>query len=147
MPTTTADTAPSTTEAPTTTATPPRTAPPTTLAPEVSASDSGAGATTTTAVVRRTTTTARPTQLAPVVHDASLLACIRSWEQGAGGYATDTGNGFYGAYQFTLSTWRSVGGAGNPADASAAEQDARAWRLYLREGLSPWPTPAVRCAA
>lgn len=77
---------------------------------------------------------------------AALLACIRSYEQGAGGYATDTGNGLYGAYQFDLATWRNVGGAGNPAHASPEEQDARAWALYLARGLTPWPTPARRCS-
>lgn len=75
-----------------------------------------------------------------------LLACIRSYEQGADGYATDTGNGYYGAYQFDYATWQSVGGTGNPAHASPAEQDERAWALYLRRGLAPWPTPARRCA-
>lgn len=80
----------------------------------------------------------------PPARDA-VLACIRSYEQGAAGYATDTGNGFYGAYQFDLTTWRSVGGTGNPAHASPAEQDARAWALYQSRGLAPWPTPARRC--
>lgn len=77
---------------------------------------------------------------------AAVLACIRSYEQGSAGYATDTGNGFYGAYQFDMPTWRSVGGSGNPAHASPAEQDDRAWALYLARGLQPWPTPAKRCA-
>lgn len=45
----------------------------------------------------------------------------------------------YGAYQFALGTWASVGGSGNPADASPAEQDARAQRLYNARGASPWP--------
>jgi hypothetical protein len=54
-------------------------------------------------------------------------------------YTTDTGNGFYGAYQFTLSTWRSVGGSGNPAQAQPGEQDARARALYARSGAGPWP--------
>jgi hypothetical protein len=82
----------------------------------------------------------------------ALLACIRSYEQnddprqGPTGYASDTGNGYYGAYQFTLGTWASVGGTGNPAHASPAEQDARAWALYLSRGLQPWPTPSRRCA-
>lgn len=76
---------------------------------------------------------------------AALLACIRSYEQGADGYATDTGNGYYGAYQFTLATWSAVGGTGNPAHASPAEQDDRAWALYLARGLAPWPTPSRRC--
>ncbi len=75
----------------------------------------------------------------------ALLACIRFFEQGAAGYATDTGNTFYGAYQFTLPTWQSVGGSGNPAEAEPDEQDSRAWRLYLRDGLDPWPTPKVMC--
>lgn len=66
------------------------------------------------------------------------LAAIRSCESG-GNYTTDTGNSFYGAYQFTLSTWASVGGSGNPAAASPAEQDRRAAMLYQREGASPWP--------
>lgn len=74
-----------------------------------------------------------------------ILACIRSYEQGADGYATDTDNGFYGAYQFDWSTWQSVGGSGNPAETSADEQDERAWQLYLRRGLQPWPTPAAMC--
>lgn len=80
----------------------------------------------------------------PPARDA-ILACIRSYEQGAEGYATDTGNGYFGAYQFDLQTWRSVGGSGNPAHASPTEQDARAWALYQSRGLAPWPTPARRC--
>jgi hypothetical protein len=66
------------------------------------------------------------------------LSAIRQCESG-GNYATNTGNGFYGAYQFTQSTWESVGGSGNPAAASQAEQDRRAAMLYAREGASPWP--------
>ncbi|MDX3189787.1 transglycosylase family protein, partial [Streptomyces sp. MN03-5084-2B] len=30
--------------------------------------------------------------------------------ESSGRYATNTGNGYYGAYQFDLPTWRSVGG-------------------------------------
>jgi hypothetical protein len=66
------------------------------------------------------------------------LSSIRACESG-GNYATNTGNGFYGAYQFTMSTWSSVGGSGNPANASPAEQDQRAAMLYARAGASPWP--------
>jgi Transglycosylase-like domain len=66
------------------------------------------------------------------------LSAIRGCESG-GNYSTNTGNGFYGAYQFTQSTWNSVGGSGNPAAASPAEQDKRAAMLYAREGASPWP--------
>jgi hypothetical protein len=71
-----------------------------------------------------------------------VLAAIRACESG-GDYSIDTGNGFYGAYQFTLSTWASVGGSGNPAQASPAEQDYRAALLYQQQGSSPWPVCGV----
>lgn len=74
--------------------------------------------------------------------DHDLLACIRSYE---GDYTTDTGNGYYGAFQFDQDTWESVGGSGNPAEATPEEQDDRAWRLYQERGLQPWPTPAGMC--
>jgi hypothetical protein len=37
--------------------------------------------------------------------------------------------GYYGLFQFDRRTWRSVGGSGNPANASASEQLMRAKRL------------------
>jgi resuscitation-promoting factor RpfB len=46
--------------------------------------------------------------------------------------------GYYGLYQFSLSTWSSVGGSGNPIDASPAEQLMRAKILYARAGASQW---------
>jgi uncharacterized protein YabE (DUF348 family) len=46
--------------------------------------------------------------------------------------------GYYGLYQFSLSTWRSVGGSGNPINASPAEQIARAQTLYARGGAGQW---------
>ena len=66
------------------------------------------------------------------------LAAIAACESG-GVPTTDTGNGFYGKYQFTLSTWAAVGGSGDPAAAPEAEQDMRAAMLYEREGAAPWP--------
>ena len=66
------------------------------------------------------------------------LEAIAACESG-GNPSTNTGNGFYGKYQFTLETWQSVGGTGNPAAASEAEQDRRAARLYAQAGSSPWP--------
>jgi hypothetical protein len=66
------------------------------------------------------------------------LATIRACESG-GKYTTNTGNGFYGAYQFDRGTWRSVGGRGVASDAPPLEQDARAAALLARSGSSPWP--------
>lgn len=53
-------------------------------------------------------------------------------------YTINTGNGYYGAYQFNLGTWRSVGGSGYPNQASVAEQDYRARLLYRSRGWEPW---------
>jgi resuscitation-promoting factor RpfB len=46
--------------------------------------------------------------------------------------------GYYGLYQFSLSTWSSVGGSGNPINASPAEQLYRAKLLYKRGGAGQW---------
>lgn len=66
------------------------------------------------------------------------LAGLRACESG-GDYSTNTGNGFYGAYQFDLQTWASVGGSGLPSSASPAEQDFRAALLWRQRGSAPWP--------
>lgn len=47
--------------------------------------------------------------------------------------------GYYGLYQFSLPTWASVGGSGNPVDASPEEQTMRAQILYERSGAGQWP--------
>jgi hypothetical protein len=67
-----------------------------------------------------------------------VLEAIAACESG-GNPSTDTGNGFYGKYQFTQETWQAVGGTGNPAAASEAEQDRRAAQLYAQAGPSQWP--------
>ena len=53
--------------------------------------------------------------------------------------AIDASGTYRGKYQFDLGTWRSVGGHGDPAAASEAEQDRRAQRLLERSGTAPWP--------
>lgn len=81
---------------------------------------------------RRAAATARDATASPTLE--AIAAC-----ESGGNPATNTGNGFYGKYQFTLQTWASVGGSGNPAQASEAEQNQRAEMLYAREGAAPWP--------
>ncbi len=51
---------------------------------------------------------------------------------------------YYGAYQFDLPTWQSVGGTGLPSDASPAEQDYRALYLYRMRGWQPWECAGLR---
>jgi hypothetical protein len=67
-----------------------------------------------------------------------VLEAIAACESG-GNPSTDTGNGFYGKYQFTQATWQAVGGTGNPAAAPESEQDRRAAQLYAQAGPSQWP--------
>ena len=69
---------------------------------------------------------------------ASSWAALRNCES-SGNYATNTGNGFYGAYQFDLSTWASLGLSGLPSNASPAVQDQAAQTLYAQRGSEPWP--------
>jgi len=74
---------------------------------------------------------------------ASADPSAADWEalrqcESTGRYDINTGNGYYGAYQFDLSTWRSVGGSGRPDQATPAEQDYRALYLYRMRGWQPW---------
>jgi len=68
----------------------------------------------------------------------STLDAIAACESGGDPTAVN-GAGYYGKYQFDMGTWASVGGSGNPAEASEAEQDMRASMLYAQTGSSPWP--------
>lgn len=68
----------------------------------------------------------------------STLGAIAACESGGDPGAVNPA-GYYGKYQFDIATWQSVGGSGNPAQASEAEQDHRAGLLYSRAGSSPWP--------
>lgn len=63
---------------------------------------------------------------------------IAACESG-GNWSINTGNGFYGGLQFTLSSWHGVGGSGKPNQASKSEQIARAELLQARQGWGAWP--------
>ena len=67
------------------------------------------------------------------------LEAIAACESGGDPHAIGGGGAFRGKYQFDRGTWASVGGSGDPAAASEAEQDRRAAILYSRSGASPWP--------
>ncbi len=72
----------------------------------------------------------------------ATLNAIAACESGGSPTAVNPA-GYYGKYQFDMGTWASVGGTGNPAEASEAEQDYRAALLYSKAGSSPWPVCGV----
>jgi len=67
------------------------------------------------------------------------LQAIARCESGGNPSAVGGGGAYRGKYQFSQQTWQSVGGSGDPAAASGAEQDRRAAILYSRGGASSWP--------
>jgi soluble lytic murein transglycosylase-like protein len=69
----------------------------------------------------------------------STLDAIGACESGGDPTAVSADGTYRGKYQFDYGTWESVGGSGDPAAASEAEQDYRAALLYSRSGSSPWP--------
>jgi hypothetical protein len=75
----------------------------------------------------------------PTAEESATLARIRACESG-GNYSIVSASGRYrGAYQFDYSTWAAMGGTGDPAAASPAEQDYRALLLLRQRGTRPWP--------
>ena len=76
---------------------------------------------------------------APSTGDGLNWSALAHCESGGNPRAVNSA-GYYGLYQFALSTWYSVGGQGNPIDATSQEQTYRAQILYQRAGSSPWPT-------
>ena len=67
------------------------------------------------------------------------LASIASCESGGRPDAVSSDGTYRGRYQFSVSTWKSVGGRGDPAKAPGWEQDVRAALLMDARGTSPWP--------
>ncbi len=68
-----------------------------------------------------------------------LAAC-----ESSGNWTSDTGNGYYGGLQFSVESWRAVGGGGLPHQAHPLEQIARADALQRVQGWEAWPTCSVK---
>jgi Transglycosylase-like domain/Putative peptidoglycan binding domain len=68
-----------------------------------------------------------------------ILRLIAECESGGDPTAVSAGGRYRGKYQFSRSTWRNMGGEGDPADAPEWLQDRIALKLYRRAGTSPWP--------
>ncbi len=93
----------------------------------------------------RLTTSASPTQPAPKPPAAPQpSSTATNWDklaqcESSGNWAINTGNGFYGGLQFTLSTWREFGGTGMPHQKSRAEQIRIAEKVLRVQGPGAWP--------
>ena len=70
---------------------------------------------------------------------AAQLEAIAECESGGDPTAVSADGRYRGKYQFSLATWRAMGGTGDPAKAPEAEQDRRAAKLLAKAGTSPWP--------
>jgi hypothetical protein len=82
---------------------------------------------------------APPAATPPATVTTAVLAAIARCESGGDPRAVSGGGRYRGKYQFDRKTWRSVGGRGDPARATEAEQDRRAAALLRARGTAPWP--------
>jgi LysM repeat protein len=111
---------------------------------ESTGQDPEAGTTTTVQHTYQTSTSH-----ASSVQTSGVWGCIASHESG-GNPSTNTGNGYYGMYQDTQSSWVSGGGLAYAprADlASAAAQTAVNQRIQAQQGWGAWPVTSVMCGA
>lgn len=73
---------------------------------------------------------------------AEAFAQLRLCEAG-GAYDRNSGNGYFGAYQFNFGTWQSNAPSAwkntYPHEAPPSVQDQAAMNLYNARGWSPWP--------
>ena len=114
-------------------------------APAVPAAPTGPAAPAVTAVPTQATTTFTYDGNEVFTNDTSfgvnwdgLAMCESTHNPQAINANPSAGLPTYGLFQFDLPTWESVGGSGNPIDATPQEQLMRAKLLYQQRGLEPW---------
>ncbi len=77
-----------------------------------------------------------------------MLKQIAECESGGDITAVSSNGRYFGKYQFSKATWKANGGRGsNPAEATEAEQDRVALKLYKAEGVDPWPSCGKQAGA
>ena len=77
-------------------------------------------------------------EAAPSADDFEALR----WCESGNDYGIDTGNGYYGAYQFSPWTWWGLGYGGYPHEAPPEVQDEAAVLLQFLYGWGQWPACA-----
>jgi hypothetical protein len=102
---------------------------------------------------------ALPASAARSGYTAAWLAEARCVHLKEGPWTANTGNGYFGGFQFSAQTWRRVGGAADgsfahpgdaayPFEATAKEQLRRAWLVWRRDGGSwrAWGAVGASCS-
>jgi nucleoid-associated protein YgaU len=79
-------------------------------------------------------------------------ASLSTWDrvaacESSGNWHINTGNGYYGGLQFSLSTWRAYGGSGMPQNASRLTQIRIAEKVLAGQGWGAWPVCSIRAHA
>lgn len=82
----------------------------------------------------------------PRPNEDQIWQRLRNCEAG-GRYDRNSGNGYYGAYQMSAGTWRSLGYKGLPHQAAPEVQDEAARKLQARSGWGQWPACSRRVGA
>ncbi len=81
----------------------------------------------------------------PAPNASGVWGCIAAHESG-GNPATNTGNGYYGAFQDTVGSWQAAGGGpGLPSSYSYATQLAVNERIQQQQGWGAWPQTSLMC--
>lgn len=90
------------------------------------------------ALAAATRVSSAPAARPVVIGGDDAFAKLRFCEAG-GDYTKNTGNGYYGAYQYNIGTWANYGGFARPDLAPPEVQDAKARATQAARGWSPWP--------
>jgi transglycosylase-like protein len=121
------------------------TAPPTTTTTAPPTTTTTAPPTTTTTAPPETTDPPTPVDPPPDSggglgdpYDYASWDALAQCESG-GNWQINTGNGYYGGLQFSLSSWQAVGGTGYPNENSRETQIAMGIRLWESSGWGAWP--------
>jgi LysM repeat protein len=101
------------------------------------------------APVAKPVATSKPAAKAKPTADAAAPTSGDVWDKLAycesrGNWSINTGNGYYGGLQFSMSTWTGNGGTGSPAAASRETQIEIAKKVQANQGWKAWPACAKK---
>lgn len=91
----------------------------------------------------RAATAPRP-RVAPANVGGDVWGALARCESGGRADAVSRSGKYFGAFQFSLQTWRGIGMSGSPIDHPYEVQLGAAQRLQARSGWGQWPTCARR---